>query len=286
MATVTSQVRTALVRWHKRGGTSQAAALTFFSLFAIGPVLTVSLAVAADLLGDERARVDLEAFLLTFVNLEAARALVSLLDVDSGFSLRSVWTVQGLLLVVGAGAFMRQLRRSLEGGSLVDRSSKRRAFLGVLVNRAIAVGLVVAAIAGLILLSLVTALLSGALSAVDVRLEVGGMALRLADSVTTLVIAWVSFFALFRFIPKHKPQVRVAAIVAVAVAIAFVATKTLLSLYLGRVPWGTSYGAAGSLVVTLLWLFVVFNLLLIGHELVRGFSVLREPISDRLPEHT
>ncbi len=276
------QIRAAFSRWHQRGGTSQAAALTFFSLFAIGPVLTVSLAVAADVLGDARARDDLEAFLLTFVNPEAARALVSLLDAESGFSLGSVWTVQGLLLLVGAGAFMRQLRRSLEGANLVDRSSKRAVVLGVLVNRMVAVGLVIAAVAGLIFLSLATAVLSGALRAVDAGLEIGGFALGLADSVTTLLIAWLSFFALYRFIPKRRPLARVAVGAALGVAVVFVLTKTLLSLYLAHVPWGTSYGAAGSLVVTLLWLFVVFNLLLIGHELAQGWSRMRESATEHV----
>ena len=248
------------------------ASLAYYTLFAIAPILLVATAVAGMVFGAEAVRGEIVGQLDYLIGREGARAVQSLLEGASQRRTGILATVIGSVtfVVAATGAFL-ELQGTLNTIWRVKPRPGRhlRAFV---LDRLRSFGLVVA-IGFLLMVSLaVTAALTalnGWLSryAPDIPLLWSGVSIVVSLSVTTGLFA-----LLFRFLPDVRLHWRDVMIGAFATAVLFTLGQLLIGLYLGQSSMSSSYGAAGSVMILLLWVYYSCQILLFGAEFTRVYA--------------
>jgi membrane protein len=259
-------LRDAALRWLDDGAPQLGAAVAFYAVFAMAPLLVVAIAVAGLVFGEDAARGHIVAQIQGLVGNEAAQAIEALI--------RSAWrhphggwaTVLGVAtLLIGASGVFAQLRLALNAIGHVKRPPS---MLGTLVRaRLIAFALVL----GFGFLAITSLLLSASLAALGAYLgqlyaglDVFVALLDVALSTAVLVLA---FAGLLRWLPDAPPSRRALWWGALTSALLFAIGKHLIGLYLARAGVASSYGAAGSIVVVMLWVYYSAQILLFGAAL-------------------
>jgi len=255
-------------RWLEVSGPQLGASIAFYTMFALAPLLVVTIAIAGAVFGPEAARGQIVGEIDGLVGPIAAKAIEGMIE--------SAWREPGglqaaivgtMTLLVGATGAFAELRRTLNLiGKVTPPPSAIGAFLRVrLTAFALLLGFGFLAIASL-LLSAGLAAFSNFMTARYTVLAVVATVFDLAVSVTVLSVA---FAALIRWLPDEPPTRRGVWISAIASAILFTVGKSLIGLYLGRASVASSYGAAGSFVVLMLWVYYSSQILLYGAALGR-----------------
>jgi membrane protein len=246
------------------------AALAYYSVFSIAPLLLLVIAVASHLFGEKAAQGAIVSDLGDTLGTPVAKAIQDMLENARDSGSTSLATVLGIaILFFGASGVFVELQDALNTIWRVQ-PKPGRAWLTVLRERFFSFTMVV----GTGLLLLVSLVISAALAAVGKYLSnaalPGGVALW--QGVTWLVsLAFIAlaFALIYKVVPDVKLRWRDVWIGAVLAALLFALGKFALGLYLG---WGTTtsaYGAAGSLVVLLLWVYYSAQILLFGAEFTR-----------------
>jgi membrane protein len=262
----------ALRAWWDDDALRLGASLAYYTLFAIAPILLVATAMAGIVFGADAVRGEIVAQLDHLIGGEGARAVESLLEGASQQRAGILATVLGSItfVVAATGAFL-ELQSALNtiwrvkpkvGGHV-------RAFL---LDRLRSFGLVVA-IGFLLMVSLAVTAALAALSAwlargsPSVPLAWGGVNVLVSVAVTTVLFA-----LLYRFLPDvrlHWSDVTTGAFVT---AVLFTIGQQLIGLYLGQSSVASSYGAAGSVMILLLWVYYSCQILLFGAEFTRVYA--------------
>jgi membrane protein len=251
------------------------ASLAYYTLFAIAPILLVATAIAGLAFGAEAVRGEIVGQLDHLVGREGARAVQSLLEGASQRRAGIVATVLGSItfIVAATGAFL-ELQSALNTIWRVKLKpgANIRAFV---IDRLRSFGLVVA-IGFLLLVSLsVTA----ALAALSSWLAGGSAAVPAAwgavNVVASLVVTTALFALLYRFLPDVHLFWRDVTMGAFVTAVLFTIGQQLIGLYLGQSSVASSYGAAGSVMILLLWVYYSCQILLFGAEFTRVYAERR-----------
>ena len=265
-------LRAAIAAWWNDGAQRLGASVAYYSLFAIAPVLLVAIAVAGTFFGAEAVRGQLSTQMQGLVGPEAAEAVEGLLQGASKPAANSLAMVAGVLAMVlaAAGAFL-ELRSALNTIWRVPPSPSG-GFKAFWFTRLRSFGLVLA-IGFLLLVSLA---ISAALAALHEWLSSFGLlvpfVLDLLTFALTLLVSTVLFGLMFKVLPDVTLSNRDVAMGALVTAILFAIGKQLIGLYLGRTAASSSYGAAGSVVVLLLWVYSSSQIVLIGAEFTRLYA--------------
>jgi membrane protein len=230
-----------------------AAALAFYAIFSIAPLLLLILAVAGKIYGPHAARADLFESTKPLLGAASAKALGDLLATAKSDSGTSNVLSLILLFIAASGAFAR-LSESLDIICL-GHPRGRRKFVHGLRDRAIGFIAVVAVVA--------TMLVSIAGSTL---LSFQGAPL-IVDFGASLAVSTLFFAAIYRWVPASRPLGWRAAFQGAAVASAcFALGKTGFSIYIARMGPESSYGAARSFVVALIFVYLVAYALLLGAQ--------------------
>jgi membrane protein len=269
---VVRMLGTAFKAWWDDNAPRLGASLAFYTLFAIAPVLLVAIAIAGAVFGPEAVRGQIAGEIEYLVGRQGARAVQSLLQGASQSKGSVVATIIGAITFVltSTGAFL-ELQAALNN---IWRVTPRpgvniKAFL---IDRLRSFGLVVSM--GFLLT--VSLAVSAALAAVAGWLErrAPGMPLLLGalDWFLSIAVTTALFALLFRFLPDVRLRWRDVTTGAFVTAILFTIGKQLIGLYLGQGSTASSYGAAGSVMVLLLWVYYVSQLVLLGAEFTRVYT--------------
>jgi membrane protein len=236
----------------------------------MAPLLVVAIAIAGSVFGAEAARGHIVGQLQGLIGNEAAKAVEGLIQ--------SAWRhPHGLLatllgvgsLLIGASGVFAELRNALNA---IGHVKARASGFGALVRaRLVAFALVL----GFGFLCIATLVLSAVTAAVGAYLgnrwqEVGGelaALLALLDVLLSTAVLVLAFAALLRWLPDTPPSWRAARWGALCSALLFAIGKHLIGLYLARAGVASAYGAAGSLVVVMLWVYYSAQILLFGAAL-------------------
>jgi membrane protein len=252
---------------------TQSAALAFYSLFALAPVLLVVLSIARRYFAEGQARREIERQLQGLMGGETGSAVAALLEkaagTDPGAS--SVGLVGIVVLVLGATAVFIQLQEALNrvwevaprpGSALGSLLKKRLVSFGLvlLVGSVLFVSLVLSA--GLMAL---TELLSE-----EAPLRV--VLVTLANEVLAFLVIAVLLALVYRVLPDARLEWRDVGLGAAVTSLLFTVGKWGIGFYLGRTTVASQFGVAGSLVVVLLWVYYESFILLFGAELTAVFS--------------
>jgi membrane protein len=244
---------TATKAWWDDDAIRLGASLAYYTLFALAPILLVATAVAGIVFGAEAARGQIVGQLDQLVGPDGARAVQSLLEGASHRRAGMLASVLGgiTFLVAATGAFL-ELQAALNTIWRV-KPNPRANVRGFVLDRLRSFGLVVA-IGFLLMVSLAV---TASLAALNAWLAHRSPSIPLAWSgvnvLASVVVTTALFALLYRFLPDVRLRWRDVTTGAFVTAIFFTIGQQLIGLYLGQSSVSSSYGAAGSVMILLLW---------------------------------
>jgi membrane protein len=246
---------------------SMGAALAYYTTFSLAPVLIVVIAIAGLVFGQEAARGQIVAQLGSLLGADSAKAIQDLLKSASEPGKSFIASAVGIVtLIIGATSVFAELQTSLDRIWRAPALKKETGLWALVRSRLLSFGMVIA-IGFLLLVSLV---LSAALSAVD---KWGGTlfptwhnVLQFVSILTGFGITALLFAMAYRILPRVHIAWRDVAVGAIATAALFEIGKYLIGLYLGRASVSSGFGAAGSFVIILAWVYYSSQIFLLGAE--------------------
>ncbi len=263
---------TALRAWWDDDALRLGASLAYYTLFALAPILLVATAVAGLVFGAEAARGQIVGQLDQLVGPDGAGAVQSLLEGASHQRAGILATVLGgiTFVVAATGAFL-ELQAALNTIWRV-KPNPRANLRGFVVDRLRSFSLVVA-IGFLLMVSLAV---TAALAAFNAWLAHRSPSIPLAWSgvnvLASIVVTTALFALLYRFLPDVRLRWRDVTTGAFVTAVLFTIGQQLIGLYLGQSSVASSYGAAGSVMILLLWVYYSCQILLLGAEFTRVYA--------------
>ncbi|TPL92712.1 YihY/virulence factor BrkB family protein [Mesorhizobium sp. B2-3-12] len=272
-------VRESVVGFVNDNALSHGAAMAFYAATSLAPVLIIVVAIAGIAFGHDAAQLALSAQISGLMGSESAALLQTALQ---GASSRSSGTLAALIgvatLLVTASAVFGEMQQALNAIWKVE--AKGSSLSRLLRARAASLGLV-AALGFMLLVSLVASAAISALGTViSAHLPFGAFVLSAINTLISFCLISVMFAAIYKVLPDRALQWRDVGIGAVVTAALFTLGKSLIGWYIGTSAIASSYGAAGGLLVILLWVYYSSEIFLLGAELTRAYSVRRGSRSD------
>lgn len=259
--------KAAVKGWSNDYAPSMGAALSYYTLFSLAPMLIIVIAVAGMLFGQDAAQGEILAQLRGLIGEEGATAIEGLLKAVREPKKSVFATILGIAtLLIGATAVFAELQSALDRVWEVPEKKKPSGLWGLVRTRLLSFGLVL----GLGFVLVVSLVASAALAALgkwyggwlagwDLLLEVLNFAV--SFGIFTLFFAMI-----YKFMPSVKIPWRDVWTGAVVTAALFTVGKALIGLYLGTSSLASGWGAAGSLVVLLAWVYYSAQVFLLGAE--------------------
>jgi len=261
--------------WKDRGP-RLGAALSFYTALSISPLLLVLVAVGGAVFGEAAARGEVANQIRDMVGDEGAQAIQAMLAGHQSGSRNVLMTVIGFAtLLVGASGVFAQLQEALDVVWDVKPEQVKGGLWAIVKDRLLAFS-VVGGLAFLLLVSLVfTAILSALNGWFADKLPFSGQTMQLANQALSFVLTTILFAFVFKVLPHARPAWSDVWHGAVFTALLFTAGKYLIGLYLGQAAPGSAYGAAGSFVVLLMWVYYSTQILLLGAEFTQVYANTR-----------
>lgn len=272
-------VRESVVGFVNDNALGHGAAMAFYVTTSLAPILLIVVAIAGLVFGHDAAQLALSAQIEGLMGPESAGLLQTALESASSKSSGTWAAVIGMVtLFVTASGVFGEMQQSLNTIWKVEPQSMS---LSRLVRaRAASLGLV-AALGFMLLVSLVA---SAAISAlgdiINARLPFGTIVLGLINAVVSFVLISGMFAAIYKVLPDRTLEWRDVGIGAVVTAALFTLGKSLIGWYIGTSAIASSYGAAGGLLVILLWVYYSSEIFLLGAEFTRAYSIRQGSRSD------
>ncbi|MBP1648374.1 MAG: putative ribonuclease [Bacteroidetes bacterium] len=273
-----------------------AAALSYFTVFSVAPLLVIAIAVAGAIFGADAAQGRIVQELKGLVGFEGAQLIQTAIKKTNETSGGTIATIISIVtLGIAATAAFIELQDSL---NIIWKVKPKPggAFLKEFIrNRLVSFGLVV----GMGFLLLVSLLISAGLSALEEYLgsilSIPPVILQIVNVVISLGVVYILFALLFKILPDVQISWKDVRIGALVTTFLFVAGKYLIGLYLGRGSIGSTYGAAGSLAILLVWVYYSAQILFLGAEFTYVYATMfgsgakptehAIPTTTRLQEH-
>ncbi len=246
-------------------------ALAFYTLFSLAPLLILVITLAGVFLGDEAARGELVAQLDDIIGTDAAEFVQEAVQRSRVEESGMLPTLLGVAaLIFGATTVFAQLRQSLNDLWDVRAQPSRNNVMNFLLTRLVSFGMVLT----IGFLMLTSVLLSIALASVrefaEGLISIPPVLVTLADTVLTLLISSTLFGLIFRVLPDVHLSWRNVTRGALLTGVLFVIGRYLISMYLTRTGPASAYGAAGSLVIVLMWVYYSSLILHFGAAITRA----------------
>jgi membrane protein len=269
---IVRMLRATFDSWMEDNALRLSAALAYYSIFSIAPLLVIAISVAGLVLGEEAVRGQLEPQLAGHLGAQAAEGVQALVESASKPSEGWLGTAVGFgTLLLGASGVFAQLKDALN--TIWEVKPRGGAGVwGFVRDRLLSFGMVLV-IGFLLLTSLVLTTTLAALSGYIERLigippVVGGlMTFAVSLGVVTLLFAFI-----FKVLPDARIEWRNVWIGAAVTALLFEIGKWGLGFYLGRESTASGFGAAGSVVILLLWVYYASCILLFGAEFTQVYA--------------
>lgn len=255
------------------------AALAYYTVLSLAPLLILLIAIAGLVLGKEAAQGQLFGQINSMVGADGAKAIESMIANASKPSSGVVASIIGFLtLLFGASSVAGELKASLN--IIWDHSDSEAGIVDIVKDRSKALGVVLAG-GFLLLVSLViSSMIAAAGTYVSGFLPLPEVVLVALNFLVSLAVIAGVFAVLFKYLPDVHIQWRDVAIGAAFTAVLFAIGKFLIGMYLGKASFGSTYGAAGSLVIVLVWVYYSAQIFFFGAEFTQVYA--REIGSDPL----
>jgi membrane protein len=263
--------------WRADRASSMGAALAFYTLFSMAPLLLLAIAVAGLFVG----RTDAEMMLMDQIGRvmgeDAAGTVKALLEAAGRNNGKYPAIVGAGMLLFGAATVFRELRSDLDVVWKSTRGKAKGAW-GFLRDRLLSFGMVLA-IGFLLLVSLIASTLLTA---------IGGLwfdstaLLRGGEFALSFLVVTGLFAMIYKLLPSTKIAWSDVWVGAAATSLLFWVGKYLIGLYLGKSAMASSFGAAGTLVVVIAWVYYSAQIFLLGAEFTREYANVHGSLRDRV----
>ena len=270
LGTVLSKAVNAWIDDHAQ---SMGAALSYYTVFSLAPLLLIAISVAGLVFGRDAAQGAVVDQLQGLIGARGAEAIQDLLRNVSKPSQGVLATVTGIVvLVVGATSVFAELQDDLNRIWQVPTTPRISTWWAWLRTRILSVGLILA-MGFLLLVSLAASAAFDAFAAWSTSPIAGWEALvHGINLVLSFVLTTALFAMIYRFMPQATIEWRDVGIGALVTAALFAIGKTLIGLYIGKSALASGFGAAGSLAVLLAWVYYSAQIFLFGAEFTWAYA--------------
>lgn len=266
--------------WREDKASRLSAALAYYSIFSIAPLLVISIGIAGLVLGTEAVTGRLYGELKGYVGAESAAAIQSMVESASQPSQGVMATVLGfVMLLLGASGVFGQLKDALN----IIWGVKPKPGQGILaIVRGKFLNFSMVLVIGFLLL--VSLMLTTAIAGLNNRLErmlpLPAVVWAALAFVISMGIVTILFAMIFKVLPDAQIRWRHVWFGALITALLFEVGKTGLGWYLGREGVAGAYGAAGSVVLLLLWVYYTSCILFFGAEFTRVYAEANDCVTE------
>ena len=258
----------AFAGWNADNCLSMGAALAFYSLLSMAPLLVLVISVAGLAIGRDEAQSLLMTQLSGLLGDTGAEGVRVVLDAASGQRDGILQTVISfLVLVAGASTVLTELQDDLNRIWKCD-ASKASGIWAQVRKRLLSFGLIAAV--GLLLITSLA--VSAAISYMGSLMGGGAVVARVLDIVGSLVVTSLLFAVIFKLLPERRIPWSDVMLGSFVTAVLFAIGKYLIGLYIGKSAVASHFGAAGTLVVVIVWVYYSSQILFFGAELTRAYS--------------
>jgi membrane protein len=259
--------------WFDDQAPTLGAAVAYYTVFSLAPLFIIAVAIAGLIFGREAAQGQIFEQLRVLIGETSAAAVEDVVESADSKPVTGVFaTIVGFLaLIIGASGVFAQLQASLNAIWRVE-PKPGRGLWGLIQDRVLSFGFILI-VGFLLLISLIlTAIIAfigewfgGFVPGVETLIQI-------LNAILSLAIITLLFAMIFKFLPDVKISWRDVWIGALITAALFTAGKEVLGLYLGKSGVASSYGAAGSLIVLLLWVYYSAQILFFGAEFTKAYA--------------
>ena len=258
------------------------AALSYYSVFSLAPLLLIVISIAGLVFGQEAVRGEVFAQLQGLLGTEASRAVEALLVSVSKPAEGVASTVIGLaLLLIGATSVFGELQDALDRIWRAPERDRTGGLWGLVRARLLSFGMIL----GMAFLLMVSLVFSAVLAALGKWWSGAFGEWAAMAQFFNLGVGFLMTTGVFAMIYKIMPRVRVTWcnvwLGAIVTALLFTGGRYLIGLYIGRSNLASAFGAAGSLIVIFVWVYYSAQIFLLGAEFTwiyaRTFGSMRDP---------
>ena len=280
-----AMVKQAAAAWSKDYAPSMGAALSYYTVFSLAPLLLLVISIAGLVFGQDAARGALFGQLNSLMGADAAKAVEGLLASVSKPSEGIVGTVVGIaLLLFGATTVFGELQDALDRIWRAPARDEKGGLWGLLRTRFLSFGMIL----GIAFLLMVSLVMGAAISALGSWWGPAFGGWEFLAHVVTFVVGFALTTGVFAMIYKLMPRVKVewhdVWIGAAATSLLFNVGRFLIGLYIGKSSIASGFGAAGSLIIVFVWVYYSAQIFLMGAELTwvyaRTFGSMKGKVED------
>jgi membrane protein len=268
-------LKDAAADWSEDKATKLAAALAYYTVFSLAPLLIIVIAIAGFVFGEEAVRGQVVEQMRGLVGEEGGRAIEMMVENagrNDGAGIVAT-AISVVLLLLGATGVFGELQDSLN--TIWEVRPKRAGIWASVRNRVGSFGLVVA-IAFLLLISLlVSTALSAVIAAIGDLMPASAVLWRAVELALSIGVTTVLFALIYKLLPDVTIAWRDVWYGAAITAVLFTIGKFAIGLYLGRSSVGSVFGAAGSLVILLVWIYYSAQIVFFGAEVTQVYARTR-----------
>ena len=277
-------LRDTVIQWNQHEPMRLSASLAFYSIMSLAPLVILSITLVALVTGTSAAQQQVLAQFRALLGPDGEAAVRSMILHARNPDIGSITSIIGLItLLFAASQVFAELQTALNKIWEVD-ARHTSGVLTMIRERFFSFGLVLAI--GLLLV--VSLLVSAGLAAVGqwsaTRLALPAWTLHAFNFLVSLVGTALLFALIFKYVPDSSTRWRAAALGAVITACLFDVGKTLIGFYLGAFSMRSTYGAAGSFVALVVWVYYSSLIFFFGAELT--YMLTRGQAPHRPPAHT
>src|SRR5262245_21012028 len=257
--------------WLRDEAPRRGAAFAYHTIFSLAPMLVITVAVVS-IFNRENSALQIERHIAGRVGPDAARLMSRAIHDSNGLRAGTLALVIGIALeVMGATAMFVELRIAMNRIFQVNLQDSPVA-IRFLKDRVAAFAMMLVIVVLLLAAMLVSAALSAATPHFSSLPPMSGHAWRVLDTIVSVGVITVLFALLFRYVPDVRLPWRVLWIGAALTAILFVLGAYLIGLYLTHATVGSIFGAAGTLMALLAWVYYSAQIVFFGAEFTQVYS--------------
>lgn len=275
---ILSVFKTAALKWWEKDPFRESAVIAYYTIFSLPGLLVLIVTFAGYVFGQDVVNEHVQTQIKSALGADAAKQINEMIIVTSEKKRTVLATIiGGIVILIGATGVFAQFQKSLNMIWEVKADSSKSGIWQLIRVRLFSFGLIVA-IAFILIVSLVISTMLSAFGTwlADHFSESLLVIVRVVSFIVSLCIISVLFALMFKFFPDAKIKWRQVLIGSVVTAILFEIGKFALGFYFGKADPVTAYGAAGSIVLILLWVSYSSMIVFYGAEFTCAYAKLKD----------
>jgi membrane protein len=259
--------------WSDDYAPSMGAAIAYYTVFSVAPLLVIVIAVAGAVFGREAVQGQIAAELGGLVGQQGATMVQQLVAASSNTHKGLVaGTISIFVLLLGATSVFTELQNALDRIWHVPPSQKPTGVWAILQARLLSFGLILGLVF-LLMVSLVVSTVVAAFGSYTSRLFPGAeILLQVLNTLVSLAISTGLFAMIYKMLPNTRIAWRDVWVGAIVTSVLFEIGKFLIGLYLGKSSMSQTFAAAGSLVILIAWIYYAAQIFLLGAEFTKLYA--------------